>query len=100
MMRENVRFKIKLDHTLASKYRQRLDATMGIKSRTDPEDTLTVTYDLFIDYFGEVYANLQLISEMADAGAIVTGDLVKLNEGTVLIKEVIESLYKIRNKIR
>ena len=100
MMREDVQFKIKLDDRLAKKFRKRLDKTMGIKSETDPGDTLTVTYDLFIDYFGEVYTNLQLISDMADAGAIVTGDLVRVNGGTVLIKKVIESLFKIRENIR
>lgn len=100
MIRENVQFKIKLNHALASKYRQRLGASMDINRATDPGDTLNITYNLSINYFGEVYANLQLISDMANAGAIMTGDLVAVNGGTVMIKKVIESLHKIRRKIR
>lgn len=100
MIRENVQFKIKLDDRLAKKFRSRLGASMGINCATDPGDTLKITYNLSINYFGEVYANLQLISDMANAGAITTGDLVAVNGGTVMIKKVIESLHKIRRKIR
>ncbi len=100
-MRENVCFKLKLNHRLAEKFRKRLeDLKITDYDSTEKGDTININYTLFIDYYGRIAETLQLFVEMADAGVIITGDLENVRGGQVLIKRVLESLYKIRNKIR
>ena len=99
--REDVCFKLKLNHKFAEKYRERLENLKLIgHSPTAKGDILNIDYKLFIEYFGNVVENLELFVELADAGVIITGDLENVRSGQVLIKRVLESLYKIRNKIK
>ena len=99
--REDVYFKLKLNHRLVEKFRKRLqDLNLIGHSPTEKGDILNINYNLYITYLGNVAETLQLFVEMADAGVIVTGDLENVRGGQVLIKRVLESLYKIRNRIR
>ena len=99
--REDVCFKLKLNHRLAEKFRKRLeDLKLTDFGDTAAGDTVNIDYKLFIDYYGNVVENLELFVEMADAGVIITGDLENVRGGQVLIKRVLESLYKIRNRIK
>lgn len=96
---EEVRFLVKLTEEGVSKHRKHVRAIVPIPP-LGSEDSLYVSYKLYIQYFGDVAAKLNALKTLlADPENVVEVSLDEVLQGQCLINEVLVSLKECQDII-
>jgi len=70
----------------------------GIQTTTD--DELTVNYEFYLDYIGNVVKNLELIESLLDKATILKVQTNELNYSKCLVQDLFNKLEVIEEKIK
>jgi len=96
---EQVVFNLKLTHEQSE--RNKNDVRKFIKNPppTEQDDVLNLTYTLYLEYFGEVAERLEAIERLSKDGAVIGGSVDEINQGRILIFDVLKRLEKLTVKV-
>lgn len=91
---ESVEFRLQLSKEQAEENKEAIDLILQNRVPTvEPDDTLIVTYHLYIDYIGEVKKRLEAVLSLLNAGA--KGSFKELKTGYCLIQDVLSKIEQI-----
>ncbi len=98
---EQLQFLIELDKSQTEKH-DALLREMGVKLYPlEAEDTLKVSYQLTVAYFGRVERQLRtILAILADTSVVVSTSVDELNRGESLIVSVIDRLREVQGIIK
>jgi hypothetical protein len=102
MRNEELKFNLKLNKTKAEKYAEAIKCLLKKEApEIDAGDTLTLTYTLLIDYWGDVVERIKALKQILDdPDVVVAVSTEELIHGQCLIKELFDQLTVITNKLK
>jgi len=96
MRTEDVYIKLRLPEGTPKKYRKIAGKIAAVTINND--DSLSLTYNLDISYYGKTDERLQTILKLARAGYVTDANLRELRYKLCLIQEVVLEIEKFRKK--
>lgn len=61
-------------------------------------DTMVITYDLHLDYFGETYERLTAIEKLLESPTVIgSADMKRLDGGRILLQEIVRKIDRIKD---
>lgn len=100
---EHVQVKMKLDRAKAIEHAESVcaisPATWTAATACAEGDTITLTYELLIEYFGDICRKLEATARLcADPGVVVEANTEELLHGRCLAQEIFGALEKVREQ--
>ncbi len=63
-------------------------------------DTMVITYNLNMDYYGDTYNRLTAIEQLLDSPTVIgSADMKRLDDGRILLQQIIRKLDRIKDLI-
>jgi hypothetical protein len=98
---EHVKLTAQLTGQSVSRLRPHVDTILRANGQdwfpTDGTDEITLTYNFFIKYFGNVEATFRAyLALFADPDVVVKTELAELTDGEVLIQRLLDRLREVR----
>ncbi len=99
---ENTTIKMELDYEATKKHREAVELLIpNFQGAVKPGDTLRISYDFLIEYFGNVNANLQAIRELCeDPNIVVAASCNRLQKGSCVLFDTLKAFENIIEQIK
>jgi hypothetical protein len=100
--REKISVHMTLDKKAYARHAQAVAALLpDFKAQMEKDDDLKVSYDLFINYFGDVVRCLEAVKKIcSDPDVVITASCPELEQGRLLIYEALKRLDSVIKTVR
>jgi len=98
---EHVRFTLSVNKSAAEAFADEIKTVLGGKSpEVAGDDTLSLTYEVFIQYWGDVAARLAAIRRLLKAPDVtVAASMKELTQGHCIIENVVRELTLLQQRL-
>ncbi len=98
---ENIKVKMELEKEAGSRHQLAIELLNGSISDLLEGDLLTVNWEFFIEYFGDISLRLKAVNKLCnDPDVVVSADCKLLEEGQCLIFETLSNLKQLIQTIK
>jgi hypothetical protein len=95
---EEVNFKIEFNKEQVDLHKDIIHGFLRYLPVVTNEDTLNLTYTIYIDYIGNIVKSLSALETLLDAGVIVKAEHEELNYGRSLVIDVLNKINDVQRK--
>lgn len=94
-VREKIRIRLQTDDMSHKAVIAQLAAGFEVAQQGD---TMVITYDLNMDYYGDTYQKLSAIEKLLESPTVIgSADMGRLDGGRILLQEIVRKIDRIKD---